>query len=472
MERTVKLVQQMKLAEIVKKKVAAYARVSTGKDTMLQSLSAQISYYSDMIQKNTEWEFVSVYADEDCTGTKENRPEFMRMIADCKQGKIDMIITKSISRFARNTVTLLTTVRELKSMGVAVYFEEQKIDTLTADGELMLTILASYAQEESLSVSENCKWRIRDKFAEGQSTPFNVYGYRLVDGEVQIVPEEVELVRWIFRTYLQGYGKQAIVNMLNAAGVPGRIGGEWAAFTIYSMLRNEKFAGDLLLQKSYIEDHLTKKHRKNRGEMPKYFIADNHEAIIDRQTYYQVQEEIRKRAKYYASPAGETNELTSKIRCGLCGKSYRRCTTAVRKKWSCATYITKGKKSCPSNSIPETTLKEACALALGLPEYDAESVQFRIEYIEALPEHTLRFYFRDGSVREQVWDWPARGDGWTQEMRDKAAERARVQNAKRSRKAQSTSNSSGTESTASSSGYGSGATAEGSGLCQSFNRPA
>jgi len=432
LERIVELIKPLKLVEIVRLRVAAYARVSTGKDAMLQSLSAQVSYYSNMIQQNDDWEFVAVYADEDCTGTKENRPEFKKMLEDCKAGKIDMVITKSISRFARNTVTLLNTVRELKRIGVAVYFEEQKINTLTADGELMLTILASYAQEESLSVSENCKWRIRDKFAEGQSTSFNIYGYRLVNGEIRIVPEEVELVRWIFDAYLRGYGKQAICNMLQATGIPGRIGGEWCQYTIYSMLRNEKYAGDLLLQKSFIEDHLTKKHRKNKGEMPKYFIADNHEPIIDRETYLRVQEEIKKRAEYYQHPQGETSEFTSKIKCGICGKSYRRCTTKVRKKWSCATYITRGRKSCSSNSIPETTLKEVCALALGLPSYDAESARFRIKFIEAMPERTLRFHMRDGTSCELQWEWPVRGDSWTEEMREKAAERARVQNARKS----------------------------------------
>ena len=190
MERIVELIKPMKLVEIVRQRVAAYARVSTGKVAMLQSLSAQVSYYSNMIQQNDEWEFVAVYADEDCTGTKENRPEFKKMLEDCRAGKIDMIITKSISRFARNTVTLLNTVRELKHIGVAVYFEEQKINTLTADGELMLTILASYAQEESLSVSENCKWRIRRQFADGIPSGQTIYGYDVRNGVYTVKDEE------------------------------------------------------------------------------------------------------------------------------------------------------------------------------------------------------------------------------------------------------------------------------------------
>ena len=185
-----------------RKRVAAYARVSSGKDAMLHSLAAQVNYYSELIQRNPEWEYAGVYADEGLTGTKENRAEFQRMLRDCRDGKIDRILCKSISRFARNTVTLLETVRILKEMGISVYFEEQRIDTLSGDGELMLTILASFAQEESRSVSENCKWRVRKKFEQGISTGFRMYGYDVQNGSFTIQPEEAEVVRRIFRMYL------------------------------------------------------------------------------------------------------------------------------------------------------------------------------------------------------------------------------------------------------------------------------
>ena len=180
-------------------RVAAYARVSSGKDAMLQSLAAQVSYYSNLIQQRLDWEYAGVYADEALTGTKDTRPEFQRLIADCKDGKIDLIITKSISRFARNTVTLLETVRELKLLGVDVYFEEQNIHSMSGDGELMLTILASYAQEESRSVSENCKWRIRKRFQQGEIVNLRfMYGYRINNGQIEIDQEQAEIVRMIY----------------------------------------------------------------------------------------------------------------------------------------------------------------------------------------------------------------------------------------------------------------------------------
>lgn len=231
------------------------------------SLAAQISYYNEYIQRHSDWVFAGIYADEAYSGTKDDRPRFVQLIQDCKDGKIDRIITKSISRFARNTVTLLTTVRDLRRMGIGIYFEEQNIDTLTEAGELMITLLASQAQEESRATSENCKWRIRKKFEEGYTTHFNLVGYHQVDGLVKMIPEEAELVKRIFQLYLEGYGQQAIANILFEEDAPTCLGGEWFSTTIRSMLRNEKYAGDLLLQKSFVTDHITKEVKKNKGEM-------------------------------------------------------------------------------------------------------------------------------------------------------------------------------------------------------------
>ena len=201
-------------------RVAAYARVSSGKDAMLHSLSAQVSYYSSLIQNHSGWLYCGVYADEALTGTKENRTEFQRLLAECRAGSIDLIITKSISRFARNTVVLLQTVRDLKSLGVDVYFEEQNIHSMSADGELMLTILASYAQEESLSASENQKWRIKKNFEDGKPWSGQVLGYKYVDGVYIVKPEEAEIVRSIFADYLSGMGVEAIMKKLNVEAGP------------------------------------------------------------------------------------------------------------------------------------------------------------------------------------------------------------------------------------------------------------
>ena len=268
-----KIIRKVKPAAAMPRleRVAAYCRVSSGKDAMLHSLSAQVSHYSEFIQRRPGWAYAGVYADEAMTGTKDDRPEFQRLLADCRAGKIDRVLTKSVSRFARNTVTLLETVRELKKLGVAVYFEEQNIDSLSGDGELMLTILASFAQEESKSVSDNCKWRIRKDFSEGK--PMNLpllYGYRREKGRIVIDEREAEIVRFIFRSCLNGMGKGRITEALREQGVPCRLGGEWQTETVGGILKNEKYTGDALLQKTYIENHLTKRKCFNRGELPQY----------------------------------------------------------------------------------------------------------------------------------------------------------------------------------------------------------
>ena len=212
-----------------RKRVAAYARVSCSKDEMLRSLAAQVSFYSERIQSRPDWEYAGVYADEALTGTKDNRPEFGRLLTDCRAGKIDLVLTKSISRFARNTVVLLETVRELKELGTDVYFEEQNIHTKSADGELMLTILAGYAQEESRSVSENCKWRVRKDFIEGTYTGFiRMYGFDFRAGKLSVNQQEAAVVRMIFDDYLSGMGKNAIMKKLRSLDIPTKLGGHWA----------------------------------------------------------------------------------------------------------------------------------------------------------------------------------------------------------------------------------------------------
>ena len=224
MERTIKKIV-FPVQEAPKlTRVAAYARVSSGKDAMLHSLSAQVSYYNELIQRHPGWVFCGVYADEALTGTKADRENFTRLLQDCKAGKVDMVITKSISRFARNTVTLLETVRELKLIGVDVYFEEQNIHSISADGELMLSILASYAQEESLSASENQKWRIKRNFENGMPWNGTLLGYRYENGKYIIVPDEAETVQLIFDSYLSGMGITAIMKMLNEKGILSRNG--------------------------------------------------------------------------------------------------------------------------------------------------------------------------------------------------------------------------------------------------------
>lgn len=302
---------------------ASYARVSSGKEAMLHSLSAQVSYYSELIQNNPEWEYVGVYIDEAMTGTKDSRAEFQRMIEDCKAGKIDMIITKSISRFARNTVTMLEVVRKLKSINVDVYFEKENIYTFDSKGELLITIMSSLAQEESRSISENTTWGQRKRFADGKvNLPYkNFLGYEKGENDIpRIVEKEAKIVRLIYRLFLEGKTPSGIAKCLTEKKIPTPRGKEkWTTSTIRSILTNEKYKGDALLQKSYTVDFLTKKKKKNEGEVPQYYVENSHPAIISPEVFDMVQYEFEKRKGHVQSC---TNCFSSKIVCGDCGSFY------------------------------------------------------------------------------------------------------------------------------------------------------
>ena len=414
-----------------RQRVAAYARVSCGKDEMLHSLAAQVSYYSNLIQGKPEWEYVGVYTDEAETGTKDSRPEYQRLLADCRARRIDLILTKSISRFARNTVTLLETVRELKNLGVGVYFEEQNLHSLSGDGELMLTILASYAQEESRSVSENQKWRIRKDFKEGKpSNNIRIYGFDYKDFKLTIIPEEAEVVRMIFADYLSGLGKNAIMKKLIRLGVPTKCGGRWSESTIGSILGNEKFIGDTCLQKGFITDHLTKQWKSNSGELPKYYVEGSHEAIIDRETFEAVQIEMARRAAKANHPRKLTfSEFSGLITCKKCGAKFRKKVSGVGTKyakvvWACATYTYRGKHECAAKRIPEDILKEKCTEVLGLAEYDPNVLSGKITAIAVPDDGVLVFTFKDGTEQTATWENRSRRESWTDEMRQTARERA------------------------------------------------
>lgn len=406
-----KVVEQVKFRSRMPRpeRVAAYARVSSGKEAMLHSLAAQVDYYSTYIRHHPGWEYVGVYTDEAKTGTKDSREGFQRLLADCKSGKVNHIITKSVSRFARNTVTLLETVRELKNMGISVYFEEQNINTMTADGELMLTILASYAQAESLSASENQKWRVRQNFEEGKPWRGYMLGYRYKDGEYVIVPEEAEIVKRIYADFLSGKGIEAIMKSLNERGVLTQQGFTWHRSAVMRILRNYTYTGNLLLQTKYRENHLTKKTLVNHGELPQYHATDTHEAIIDMATFEAVQAEIARRAEKYTKPHKRKEYPFSGIMtCAICGKHYRRKTTPTGPVWICSTYNTSGKKACASKAIPEPTL-------IALAEKNAHRGQ--ITAVIVAQENHLTFRFADGSECEEVWQDRSRSESWTDDMR-------------------------------------------------------
>lgn len=415
-----------------KKRVAAYARVSTGKDAMLHSLSSQVAYYSALIQKHGDWEYAGVYADEAMTGTKECRDEFQRLLTDCREGRIDLILTKSISRFARNTVTLLETVRELKLLEVDVFFEEQGIHTISAEGELMTTILASYAQEESLSASENQKWRIRKGFENGELLNWRfLFGFRISKDSIEIDEETAPVVREIFARVIAGESFGAISRDLNSREIPGALGGKWCAQRIRETVGNEKYTGNAMLQKRYRNNHLEKKLCRNTGELPMFYAEETHPAIIDRNTFDAAQSILLKlRETNKDRPRPQKSEFTGKIYCPFCRKAYKRNTSNGSVGWNCSTYLSQGKAVCHGKKIPETNLKAVCAEVLGTDDYSPNAFDALIERIEVPEDNHLRFFFNDGTIAERTWVDRSRRESWTPEMRQAAAERTRRQRRK------------------------------------------
>ena len=365
------------------KRVAAYCRVSTDSEEQLVSYANQKKVYTEMIGSRKDWCFAGLFADEGKSGTRaDKRPEFNKMINACLARKIDYIITKSVSRFARNTVDCLDYVRMLKSKGIGVYFEEQQIDTLKTDSELYLVIYAGFAQSESESISKNIIWTVRNKFEEG--IPVFMYkrflGYRKgADGEPEIVPSEAAIVEQIFNLYLAGETVDNISKMMKAEHyqIPGK-NISFSKGMIMSMLANERYCGDAILQKSVTVDCIEKKRKKNTGEAPMYYVQNSHPAIIDRITFNKVQEELaRRRAK---SPASSKTTITSTgkysryaltdvLICGECGTRYRRVTWSrngvKRIVWRCISRLDYGKKYCKdSPTIFEDKLKEAIVRAV------------------------------------------------------------------------------------------------------------
>ncbi|RKI99850.1 recombinase family protein [bacterium D16-54] len=311
-----------------KRRAAGYARVSTDHEDQATSYEAQVDYYTNYIKSRDDWEFVSIYTDEGISATSTKKREgFKRMIADAKAGKIDLIITKSVSRFARNTVDSLTTVRELKDMGIEIYFEKENIWTLDSKGELLITIMSSLAQEESRSISENVTWGQRKRFADGKVS-FAYSRFMGLDkdketGKIVVNPEQAETVRLIFRLFLEGMTPHSIAQELTRRGIKSPGGKDrWNQGTIRRMLSNEKYKGDALLQKEFTVDFLQKKLKKNEGEVPQYYVEGNHEAIISPVVFDMVQAELEQRKRSKGSRYSGVSIFSSKIKCGDCGGWY------------------------------------------------------------------------------------------------------------------------------------------------------
>ncbi|MFH5881889.1 recombinase family protein [Liberiplasma polymorphum] len=412
-----------------KKRVAAYARVSSGKDAMLHSLSAQVNQYKKLIQENPEWLFVGVYADEALTGTKDSRTEFQQLLKDCRAGKIDMIITKSISRFARNTVTLLKTVRDLNAINVDVFFEEQNIHSISSDGEMVLTLLASFAQEESRSVSDNMKWRIKKEFENGilwggRSS----LGYKLVNKQFIVTPEEAKVVKLIYQLYIDGHGADSICKTLDLKGIEPMYTKKWGHSSIMKILKNRNYTGDLILQKTYRENHLTKRQIINTGELDKYFIKDNHEAIISREIFEKAQKIRKKRANKNKPHSPRLDyPFLCKVKCGICGSSYTRKIMRQKLVWLCSLSVKMGQKVCNAKLVPDNIIVEASNHVLNMEQYDDAIFNSRVNRIIVMPNRNLEFHMKDDSIMNYHWEHPSRSKSWTHEMKEKARRKSILQ---------------------------------------------
>ena len=390
LERRVRVIPAAKTPETLraardgKKRVAAYCRVSTDSEEQLNSYEAQKNYYTQKIEDNPDWEMAGIYADEGITGTStRKRAEFNKMITACKRGRIDLILTKSLSRFARNTVDCLETVRLLKANGIGVYFEKENINTLTESSEFLITLFSGFAQAESESLSKNVTWG-KQKSAEAGKVPFQykkMLGYRKgADGEPEIVPEEADIVRRIYQRYLCGCTLGQIKKELEQENIPAaQKVGQWSSAVIHNILTNEKYIGDALLQKTYITDCITKKVKKNQGERPMYYVENNHPAIIPRETFDRVQAEMTRRSskRKVLQKRGRTElgkysgkfALTELLVCGECGSPYKRVTWArngtKRIVWRCVSRLEFGTRYCHNSpTLDEEKLHQVILAAV------------------------------------------------------------------------------------------------------------
>lgn len=373
-------------------RVAAYCRVSTDSEDQLESYAAQVSYYTDIIGKNPRWKFVKIYADEGITGTlAKKRKHFLEMIRDCEKGKIDLILTKSVARFARNVVDSLRYVRQLKAMGIGVYFQEQNLDTLKMESEMVIGFHSVMAQAESENISANVKWGIHQRMRTGTyAFRYNILGYwKGEDGEPEIVPEEADIVKEIFQKYFAGDTTYQIKSYLEGNGYLTKMGKSvWSKGNIYSILTNERYCGDVIYQKTYVENCITKKVKRNRGELTKYLVMNNHPAIIDRDTFKMAQTEIARRGSMRKVSDKTITEqgkysgkfaLTNLLICGECGSLYRRRTWVRngvnRKVWRCMSRVDHGTKFCKSSvTLDEEKLKKAICRALTVAVRDRKEV--------------------------------------------------------------------------------------------------
>jgi DNA invertase Pin-like site-specific DNA recombinase len=402
--KSMKKVTKIDAASVVgmmpkKLRVAAYCRVSTGSEEQLESLNAQMEHYEKFIKTNQDWEFAGLYYDEGISGTKKKkRKGLLSMITACELKQIDFIVTKSISRFSRNTLDCLEMVRKLIDLGIFMYFENENLNTQSMESELILSILSSMAQDESTSISRNNKWAINSRFKNGTyKISYPPYGYDNVDGKMEIVPGEAELVKEIFSDALAGKGWYTIARELNERKVPAKKGGKWTGSTVGGILSNEKYTGDALFQKTYTDSQFNRHH--NHGQKEKFFMENHHEAIVSHEDFEAVQAVIAQRGKEKnvdkdSSKYQNRYVMSGKIVCGNCGGHFKRRTHYTNKgsytAWTCKTHI-EHKDVCAMKYINEIEIYRAFVLLMNKLEfgYKAVLVPFRQSLKEMNPENCI-----------------------------------------------------------------------------------
>ena len=395
-------------------RVAAYARVSTDQEEQETSFEAQCDYYSKLLRGNPAWEYAGLYTDDGVSATSTARREgFNRLIADALDGKIDRIITKSVSRFARNTVDSLTTIRRLKEKGVGVTFEKENIDTLDSKGELMITIMSSLAQEESRSISENVTWGWRKRIADGKvsMTYGNFLGYeRGADGTPVIDEAQARIVRQIYGMFLDGQTPSSIAATLTRLGVPTPTGRtNWQNSTVKSILTNEKYKGDALLQKTITVDFLSKAHKINEGEAPQFFVENSHPAIISREIYDLVQLELQRRGKRGRHTSAKSI-FSDRLICGECGATFGskvwHSTDPYRKViWRCNQKYTRKDEKCPNRHLNEEKIKEAFVIAVN------QLVIQRTEILDTVLQRITDLIHENATTKMDQGEYNCRYDG-------------------------------------------------------------
>jgi len=434
----IQVIEPVKKILIKRKRVAAYARVSMETEKLQHSLSAQISRYSELIQSNPDWEYAGVFSDDGISGGgTSKRTGFKELMEECDKGHINIILVKSISRFARNTVDLIESVRHLKAIGVEVRFEDEHISTMSGDGELLLTLLAAFAQAESESISANVRWSRRKKFEQGlPHAHYHIYGYRWADDDLVIVPEEAEVVRRCFRNYLNGISPEKTEAKLAAEGITNTYGDRIDGQAIRKMLINVFYTGNMVFQRYYSDESVPHKMHVNYGQMPKYYVENTHEAIIPMETFREVQDEIKRREDggYASIPGTNCSCLTGKLVCGHCGHNYTRTSRRSGKHgdgekyyvWRCSTSNRKGADRCPAKRIREAKIMEATCDVLGLKSFDADVFDERVDHI-TIADSRLDFILADGTTATRVITTNGNQDSWTEERRRQQGERVRQQ---------------------------------------------